>query len=715
MNEKFYFDNFEIDTLKRCLLRGGSLVPLDPKAFDLLVALVNRRGDTVSKRELLDEVWTNQFVEEKNLTVHVTAIRRALGDTDKERRFIITVPGNGYKFVAELCNGAGTANGTPHIHVSPTPGNGSRPISRPFFANKARGVVLGVAALVLLFAAVGLIYFRRGLSRTGVLAAPISQNLSFKRLTTDGKISGAAMGPDGKLFAYSHLDGEDQSLWLGHINGGEPIMIRPPAPVVYTNLVFSPDANNLYYSLVDERTNNGSVYRIPVFGGLPEKIADLNSSIAFSPDGRQFAYVKNNRGANPSELAISDADGRNEKVVAVSPEGMKFTARGISWAPDGSKIAAVVSYSEGGSAFDLVTVEIGSGRLQPLTKNHWSRLASVSWLSDENGLIIAAQKEDSTRNWLWQVSYPDGEVRRLISDLNVYGSNITHGSDQNSLLIIQTQLQSNVWVAPVEDLARSQQITFSSFGRMDGWYGLKWITKDKLAYTAEGEENNTIWTMNPGGGEQKQLIPSDGNNIYPSYTADDRYVVFQSNRSGNIAIWRAASDGTDLVRLTDNDVAAQPDVSSDGRWVVYITSLESSGELWRTTISGDDPVKLADHASWPRVSPDSRFVASEYIVDGQSKLAVFPIDGGAPVQLFNVPRLANLRYGVRWTADGKTLTYRDWANGLWRQELSGGSPQRIKGLPNEKIYAYDWSPDGKYLAYTRGTEMKDVVLINGAP
>ena len=96
------------------------------------------------------------------------------------------------------------------------------------------------------------------------------------------------------------------------------------------------------------------------------------------------------------------------------------------------------------------------------------------------------------------------------------------------------------------------------------------------------------------------------------------------------------------------------------------------------------------------------------------KVAILSIDGGEPIKVFDIPRLANLRLGIRWTPDGKAVTYRDWNNGIWRQSLEGGEPQRLKGLPSEKLYAYDWSSDGKRFAFTRGLEIRDLVLISNS-
>lgn len=58
----------------------------------------------------------------------------------------------------------------------------------------------------------------------------------------------------------------------------------------------------------------------------------------------------------------------------------------------------------------------------------------------------------------------------------------------------------------------------------------------------------------------------------------------------------------------------------------------------------------------------------------------------------------------------RSITYRDWLDGIWRQSLDGGAPEKLPGLPTEKIYGYNWQPDGKYLIFSRGEEIRDVVL-----
>ena len=86
------FGPFRLDTRERLLLRAGQPVSLTPKAFDLLIYLVERHGRLVSKKDLLSAVWSDTFVEEANLTYTISALRRALGDSQDGERYIQTVP-----------------------------------------------------------------------------------------------------------------------------------------------------------------------------------------------------------------------------------------------------------------------------------------------------------------------------------------------------------------------------------------------------------------------------------------------------------------------------------------------------------------------------------------------------------------------------------------------------------------------------------------------
>jgi TolB-like protein/DNA-binding winged helix-turn-helix (wHTH) protein/tetratricopeptide (TPR) repeat protein len=102
--EIYRFDRFVLDPVERILLCDETPVSLTPKAFDTLICLVRNQGRMVTKDELLRQIWPDTFVEEINLAVNISTIRKALGESPQECRFIATVPGHGYRFVAEVRN-----------------------------------------------------------------------------------------------------------------------------------------------------------------------------------------------------------------------------------------------------------------------------------------------------------------------------------------------------------------------------------------------------------------------------------------------------------------------------------------------------------------------------------------------------------------------------------------------------------------------------------
>lgn len=98
----FAFDEFEIDPINRTVRHSGNSVPLTGKVFDILLAFVRNPDRLLSKDELLDTVWGEEFVEEGSVARNVSTLRKALGDMGAEHKYIITVQGYGYRFVANV-------------------------------------------------------------------------------------------------------------------------------------------------------------------------------------------------------------------------------------------------------------------------------------------------------------------------------------------------------------------------------------------------------------------------------------------------------------------------------------------------------------------------------------------------------------------------------------------------------------------------------------
>src|SRR5438445_2671376 len=100
IDQSYEFGPFRLDASERVLLRNGDVLPLTAKAFHTLLVLVENSGHIVERDELMQKVWPDTFVEEGNLSVTVSMLRKALGDNSGQPRYIATVAGRGYRFIA---------------------------------------------------------------------------------------------------------------------------------------------------------------------------------------------------------------------------------------------------------------------------------------------------------------------------------------------------------------------------------------------------------------------------------------------------------------------------------------------------------------------------------------------------------------------------------------------------------------------------------------
>src|SRR5215510_10943639 len=98
-NRSYEFGSFRLDAVRRVLVQNdGTPVSISPKALELLLVLVENSGHLLTKDELMQRVWSDSFVEEANLTQTISVLRKILGESKHDHRFIVTEPGRGYRF-----------------------------------------------------------------------------------------------------------------------------------------------------------------------------------------------------------------------------------------------------------------------------------------------------------------------------------------------------------------------------------------------------------------------------------------------------------------------------------------------------------------------------------------------------------------------------------------------------------------------------------------
>jgi DNA-binding winged helix-turn-helix (wHTH) protein len=135
----YEFGPFRLDVTERLLSRDGEALPLSPKAFDLLLALVERQGRLLGKEELMKLVWPDTFVEEANLSYTISLIRKALGPDAELQQFIETVPKHGYRFIADVRReraGETSSAQAPTYGAGLEPVGGAMPLDSQFYITR---------------------------------------------------------------------------------------------------------------------------------------------------------------------------------------------------------------------------------------------------------------------------------------------------------------------------------------------------------------------------------------------------------------------------------------------------------------------------------------------------------------------------------------------------------------------------------------------------
>ena len=743
------FGPFRIDLEERVLMRDHEAIPLSPKAFETLLVLVQHSERVVLKDDLMKILWPDTFVEESNLSQHISQLRKALGDKAHVPEYIVTVPGRGYRFaqkVVEFPDANGElvvqSHSIERVTVEETE-SGHAIASFARLRQRPWNWILGISAGVVLTLIVVAGFTGYGLYRgTPRTPGPNFERLRFSKITSSGKAVDVAISPDGNYVAYSQRDRKGSGLWLRQVSSGSDVQILPSEEPDFRGLTFSPEGNSIYF--IRERKDIYSfkdLYAMPILGGPYRLLTrDIDAPVSFSPDGHQFVYTRGIPPRDGNEIRVANADGSNDRLLAtIYGTSFSFQA-GAAWSPNGGTIAVSLMLRGERSGYVVDSVSAVDGSVREV---FWSAgvIGRPLWLPEGDKVLVDVD-DSSGRGQLWTIAFPQGEGRRVTNDLANWGIRIDATRDARKIAAIQWSLSANIWKGVAANSSEARQITF---GEIPIVAALPGAPGKVLAVSGDGQ----LWVMDEDGTERRPFsnlrdvaLPvmcgqfavvtsygsgggedsrADAGSVNAIKMASGRFVVQRSYQSSPANLVRIDADGLNATTLASGLVYS-PTCSPDGKFLFYVL-MGSPQKILRLPIEGGEPKIVGEIPGVTirgtmRASPDGQFLAfpyDVYVPQPAIKLAVILIDRGQIHKTFDSPPGIYREACLRWSPDGKALQYllsKGDVTNIWEQPLAGGSPKQITNFTSGRIFDFNWSQDGKHLLTSRGEITSDVVLLS---
>jgi serine/threonine protein kinase/Tol biopolymer transport system component len=569
--------------------------------------------------------------------------------------------------------------------------------------SKALAIGLAIAALVVLAAAfVGYKFLNKPKELN-------LQNMQITKLTDNGKASDVAISPDGRYIVYVLVDGGDQSLWVRNVPTKSDVQVLAPDEVFFNGVTFSPDGNYIYFTRSD-KTNvlYNALYVMPVLGGEPHQILqDIDSVVSFSPDGKQFSFMRGVPEKNVTEVRIADADGGGNRLVA-SVRGVSNFLFGVSWSPDGKTLVGEFLQGALKNPWQLTSIQVADGTVSTVFSGR-EALGRPIWMRDGIDVLVPIALLAENRAQLFLVPRAGGERRRFTNDLSDYGPPLSRTSDGKMVVGVERRLDSHTFVVPGGDTTKAVQI--SSGETADNAVGAG--PSGKILLRSRGSD---LVVMNADGSERKTPLPNL-RALTSISSCGDRYLLANSFDESGSHLLRTNADGSNPLKLTDDSMFS--DCSPDGTWALTVDPTGTF--VLRVPIDGGTPAKIASFPGGVNcaISPDAKLIACGTQVPAADpnaasvpQLQVLSADDGKVIQVFRAPPDAR---EVRWSPDQKSLQFvqtHKGASNIWEQPLAGGPPRQVTHFTSDHIFSFAWSHDGKTLYVARGTTTSDVVLLS---
>ena len=679
------FGPFRVDPEQRLLLRDEQPIPLSPKAFDLLLALLMRSGQVVLKDDLMKQLWPDTFVEESNLGQHVFQLRKALGERPQDHSYIVTIPGRGYRFVQKVrALPADTEEIVVQTHSrsrvvveerfevgeSDQDTGLSLPAARILQALPAGspGKRHGgkVAGVVLLCAAVG------GLAAWAFFRPlPMPKVARTVQITHFGRAEpfGRAL-TDGPRVYFAQRMGGTWGLAQVPEPGGDPALIASSVDRIALYDIDNKHSRLLVGAQGPSDASLDPLWILPTSGGSARRVGDfLAGDAAWAPDGRSLVYSE--RG----NLYVVGDDGQNPRKL-FSFNGLVLYPR---WSPDGNSLSFTIRDFATG-VLTLWEICQDGANPHPLALG-WKTPANRynegeccgSWSPDGQYFIFRSMRDGERRFWLIRKTanwfHKDAtEPVQLYSNpdwiseprFSADGKKIFFAGSQSRRELVRYDVDRKLFVPYLGGIP-ARHLSFSRDGQ--------WISY-------KSEVDGTLWRIRADGTQARQLTFAPLDVLHSSWSPDGKKIVFGAG--GDLYV--VPFEGGNPEHLTSG---GQPSWSPDGKTILFVRWNTHGSGGWSPAIYQLDlstrktgVIPGSDDFEGPQWSPDSRYAAASNKRD--KKLMLFDFRLGQWSDLADgIP----YGWGIRWSADSRYVYYQHAYSGeeqpIFRVRVSDRKVEQI--------------------------------------
>jgi DNA-binding winged helix-turn-helix (wHTH) protein/Tol biopolymer transport system component len=624
MDDTFSFGRFQVFAARRELWADGRPAAIGARALDVLIALLRRPGELVTKDDLLTAVWAGVAVEDNAIAAQISAIRRALGEGVDGARYVQTVSGRGYRFVATL-------DVAPSGEQRPA---AAPPLSprRPGSSLLGAGLAAGLAGLALT-AVAALWLTNRGWAIDGM-----EMFASSPLVETD-----AAPSPNGEMIAYAAgPERSSRRIFLKSLSGGEPLAFTPGGADDFAP-AWSPTGDRIAFVRAADGQPCALLVK-PFPAGAERVVARCRSMartiVTWAKTGDALYFHDRGAADAPNRILRLDIASGRVSPVTQPPAGSDGD-HGAMLSPSGRWLA----FERETDALPVVTVrELATGAEHSITGKALNT-AGAAW-ADDHALVVATERPDDSALWLYSVG--GGAPRRLTFNPAEFSRVVSNGA---GLFGFESHTFRHDLAYASPTAAETPKAIEPGPGLVNG---LAYARDGSLAYAQAqaGSGPWDVWVKRPGRPAEQLTNLKASYLEAPRWSPDGRRIAFMATIGLSPAIYVVGADGSGLRRLTARSIwMGGPEWTPDGAGLIYPLLQGRDWGLWRVEVDHAGPPRALNLHGWYSVRSD-----------GRDLYAVSAAMGGV-WRLGDAPRLiareVRVEHAMDWDVVGGRLAFLD--------------------------------------------------------